>query len=158
WRDAGWVETAMARAESSQLERAIGQPILNSEQQRAVDAITQAGGRFESFLLEGVTGSGKTEVYLAAAAQCIANGGQVLILVPEINLTPQFEHRIAAAIPGRRAVTLHSRLSTGVRKHNWLACAVGAADLVLGTRLAVFTPLPRLALIIVDEEHDPSYK
>ncbi len=105
-----------------------------------------------------MTGSGKTEVYLAAAAAAIAAGGQVLILVPEINLTPQFLQRIADTLPGRRTVTLHSRIPAGERLRHWRAAATGEADLVLGTRLAVFAPLPRLALVVVDEEHDPSFK
>jgi len=131
---------------------------LNDDQQRATRAIDDAAGSFTPCLLQGVTGSGKTEVYLAAAAERIAARGQVLILVPEINLTPQFEHRIRAALPGRRTVMLHSRLPPSKRRANWCAAAAGEADLVLGTRLAVFTPLPRLALIVVDEEHDPSFK
>ena len=97
-------------------------------------------------------------MYLEAAAERIAAGGQALILVPEINLTPQFEQRIRDALPGHRTVTLHSRLSAARRRSNWCRAAAGEADLILGTRLAVFTPLPRLALIVVDEEHDPSFK
>ncbi len=131
---------------------------LNSDQQSAASAIVSATGSFTPFLLQGVTGSGKTEVYLAAAAECMAAGGQVLILVPEINLTPQFRQRLAAALPDRRTVTLHSRLPARERLRNWCEAASGAADLVLGTRLAVFAPLPRLGLIVVDEEHDPSFK
>ncbi len=90
--------------------------------------------------------------------QCIAAGGQALILVPEINLTPQFLQRINAALPTLRTVTLHSRLPAGERLRNWCRAAAGDVDLVLGTRLAVFAPLPRLGLIVVDEEHDPSFK
>ena len=131
---------------------------LNADQENASKAIDDAAGTFAPCLLQGVTGSGKTEVYLAAAAGRIAAGGQVLILVPEINLTPQFEHRIRDALPGHRTVTLHSRLPPGQRRANWCDAATGNADLVLGTRLAVFTPLPRLSLIVVDEEHDPSFK
>jgi len=131
---------------------------LNPDQQRAAAAITDSAGSFAPFLLQGITGSGKTEVYLAAAAACIAAGGQVLILVPEINLTPQFGQRIADALQSHLTVTLHSRLPAGERLRNWCAAASGNADLVLGTRLAVFTPMPRLGLIVVDEEHDPSFK
>jgi primosomal protein N' (replication factor Y) len=131
---------------------------LNADQARAAEAIIAAAGSFAPYLLQGVTGSGKTEVYLAAAAECIAAGGQVLILVPEINLTPQFRQRIAEALPASRTVTLHSRLPAGERLRNWCEAASGHADLVLGTRLAVFTPLPRLGLIVIDEEHDPSFK
>jgi len=131
---------------------------LNAEQQRAVAAIAQAHGRFAPFLLDGITGSGKTEVYLAAAARCIAAGHQVLLLVPEINLTPQLLQRIASALPGRRAVTLHSGLPAAMRRGHWREAAAGTVDLVLGTRLAVFAPMPRLGLVVVDEEHDSSFK
>src|SRR4029453_10185985 len=110
------------------------------------------------FLLHGVTGSGKTDVYLGAAASVIAAGGQVLVLVPEINLTPQFEARVRAALPERVTVTMHSGLADGARRSHWLAASNGEADLVLGTRLAVFCPMPRLALVVIDEEQDGSYK
>ena len=157
---AGWVEPAALR-QTRCMRRGDAAPIgppLNDDQQRAAAAIVAAHGTFAPFLLQGVTGSGKTEVYLAAAAAAIAAGGQVLILVPEINLTPQFLQRIADTLPGRRTVTLHSRIPGGVRLRHWQQAAAGEADVVLGTRLAVFAPLPRLALIVVDEEHDPSFK
>jgi primosomal protein N' (replication factor Y) (superfamily II helicase) len=109
-------------------------------------------------LLHGVTGSGKTEVYLGAAAQALAAGQQALVLVPEINLTPQLEARFAARFAGKVIVSLHSALTPAQRLRSWLAAHLGLADLVLGTRLAVFASMPRLGLIVVDEEHDPSYK
>ena len=109
-------------------------------------------------LLHGVTGSGKTEVYLRAVDAALAAGRQALVLVPEINLTPQLEARFAERFAGRRIVSLHSGLTPAQRLRHWLAAHQGAAEVVLGTRLAVFTPLPRLGLIVVDEEHDPSYK
>ncbi|HEY0858021.1 MAG TPA: primosomal protein N', partial [Albitalea sp.] len=109
-------------------------------------------------LLHGVTGSGKTEVYLRAAEQALADGRQALVLVPEINLTPQLEARFAERFAGRRIVSLHSALTPAQRLRHWLAAHLGLADLVLGTRLAVFASMPRLGLIVVDEEHDPSYK
>jgi primosomal protein N' (replication factor Y) len=140
--------------------RRTGAPVamaLNGDQQGAADAIVAAQG-FAPILLDGITGSGKTEVYLAAAAACIAAGRQALLLVPEINLTPQLEAWIARALPGRRLVTLHSRLPAGTRRRAWRAAAAGEPDLVLGTRLAVFAPMPRLGLVVVDEEHDPSFK
>jgi primosomal protein N' (replication factor Y) (superfamily II helicase) len=130
----------------------------NDDQQAAVAAVCAAFGNFEPFLLQGVTGSGKTAVYLAAAEAAIARGGQVLLLVPEINLTPQLEASVCAALPGACAVTLHSRLADGARRAHWTAAARGEAQLILGTRLAVFCALPRLALIVVDEEHDASFK
>ena len=111
-----------------------------------------------AMLLHGVTGSGKTEVYLGAAAQALAGGKQALVLVPEINLTPQLEARFAERFAGRHIVSLHSALTPAQRLRNWLAAHLGLADLVLGTRLAVFASMPRLGLIVVDEEHDPSYK
>jgi len=109
-------------------------------------------------LLYGVTGSGKTEVYLRATERALAQGRQVLVLVPEINLTPQLEARFAERFAGTPTVSLHSGLTPAQRLRNWLAAHLGEAKLVLGTRLAVFASLPRLGLIVVDEEHDPSYK
>lgn len=109
-------------------------------------------------LLHGVTGSGKTEIYLRAAAQALRRGRQALVLVPEINLTPQLEARFAQRFAGRHIVSLHSGLTPAQRLRHWLAAHLGLADLVLGTRLAVFASMPRLGLIVVDEEHDPSYK
>ena len=136
-----------------------GAPPLNAAQQQAADAIAQADG-FAPTLLYGVTGSGKTEVYLQAAAQVLARDpdAQILILVPEINLTPQLETNIRARFPGVRVATLHSGLAEGERLVNWLAAHLGHARIILGTRLAILASLPRLKLIIIDEEHDPSYK
>ena len=131
---------------------------LNPPQRAAVDAIVAAHRSFAPMLLHGITGSGKTDVYLAAAAHFVAQGEQVLILVPEINLTPQFEQHVAAALPGVATATLHSRLATGARRKHWDAAANGTARIVLSTRLGVFAPLPQLALIVVDEEHDDSFK
>jgi primosomal protein N' (replication factor Y) len=105
-----------------------------------------------------VTGSGKTEVYLRAAARALDAGKQVLVLVPEINLTPQLEARVQAALPGVQTATLHSGLAAGARRANWDRAASGDAQVVLATRLGVFAPLPGLALVVVDEEHDDSYK
>jgi primosomal protein N' (replication factor Y) len=131
-------------------------PALNPGQAAAVQALAAAPPG--TFLLHGVTGSGKTEVYLQAAAAALAEGRQVLVLVPEINLTPQLEARFAARFAKHRLVALHSALTPAQRLKHWLAAHLGHADLVLGTRLAVFTPLPRLGLVVVDEEHDPSFK
>jgi primosomal protein N' (replication factor Y) len=131
-------------------------PALNPEQAAAVAALAQARGGVT--LLHGVTGSGKTEVYLREAQRVLEAGGQALVLVPEINLTPQLEARFAARFPQRRIVALHSALTPAQRLQHWLAAHLGAADLVLGTRMAIFASMPRLALIVVDEEHDPSYK
>lgn len=135
-------------------------PALNEGQRAAVEAIADARG-FAPMLLYGVTGSGKTEVYLQAAAQVLAQAdatAQILILIPEINLTPQLEANVRARFPGIDVVTLHSGLAEGERMTNWLAAHLGRARILLGTRLAVLASLPHLKLIIVDEEHDPSYK
>jgi primosomal protein N' (replication factor Y) len=136
-----------------------GMPPLNPEQQEAADAIGGASG-FTPALLYGVTGSGKTEVYLQACAQVLARDpqAQILILVPEINLTPQLEGNIRARFPGLMLATLHSSLSEGERMLHWLAAHQGQARIVLGTRLAILASLPHLQLIVIDEEHDPSYK
>ena len=115
-------------------------------------------GKGGTFLLHGVTGSGKTEVYLRSAEVALVAGRQVLVLVPEINLTPQLVERFTQRFAGRRIVALHSGLTPVQRISSWLTAHLGAADLVLGTRLAVFASLPRLGLVVVDEEHDPSYK
>ena len=141
-------------------------PTLNSAQQAAADAIADSATSpgFAPSLLYGVTGSGKTEVYLQAAAQLLAQRGdqpnpaQILILVPEINLTPQLEGNVRARFPGVAVVTLHSGLAEGERLTHWLAAHLGHARIVLGTRLAILASLPHLRLIIIDEEHDPSYK
>ena len=141
----------------------INTPDLKPEQQDAVDAIAAAQG-FAPLLLYGVTGSGKTEVYLQAAARILARSeavgelAQVLVLVPEINLTPQMESNIRARFPGVHVVSLHSGLAEGERTLNWLAAHQGMARIVLGTRLAILSSLPHLKLIVIDEEHDPSYK
>ncbi|MDP5008299.1 MAG: primosomal protein N' [Glaciimonas sp.] len=149
-------------------------PALNEAQQQAVDAIASGVG-FAPMLLYGVTGSGKTEVYLQAAAQILANDiknaehenqsgsdaenpAQILILVPEINLTPQLEGNIRARFPGVMVATLHSGLAEGERLRHWLAAHSGQARIILGTRLSVLASLPHLKLIVIDEEHDPSYK
>ncbi len=132
-------------------------PALHPAQQQAIAAVTASLGTFQSFLLEGVTGSGKTEVYLQLAAEVLRQGRQVLVLVPEIGLSAQtvarFEQRLGIRVP-----TLHSALADGARARAWLHAASGAATVLLGTRSAVFTPLPKAGLIIVDEEHDTSYK
>ncbi len=141
----------------------VNTPQLKPEQQEAVDAIAGAQG-FAPLLLYGVTGSGKTEVYLQAAARILAQHeaagevAQVLVLVPEINLTPQLESNIRARFPGVHVVSLHSGLAEGERTLSWLAAHQGQARIVLGTRLAILSSLPHLKLIVIDEEHDPSYK
>jgi primosomal protein N' (replication factor Y) len=136
------------------------EPALTDAQAAAMAAIdgALASAAPETVLLHGVTGSGKTEVYLRAAQAVLARGRQALVLVPEINLTPQLVDRFTRRFAGRRIVALHSGLTPAQRLRSWLAAQLGLADLVLGTRLAIFAGLPRLGLIVVDEEHDASYK
>lgn len=133
-------------------------PAPNAAQAQAIDRIGAALGTFRTFLVHGITGSGKTEVYLRLIATVIGRGQQALALVPEIGLTPQLESRFRQAFPGARIAVLHSALEDTPRTHAWLDAARGDAQIVLGTRLAVLTPLPRLGLVVVDEEHDPSFK
>jgi primosomal protein N' (replication factor Y) len=145
------------RAPSSRVATDIAPgPELNDEQRAAVDAIAAIDG-FGSLLLEGVTGSGKTEVYLQAIAQCLARGRQALVLVPEIGLTPQTLARFRARL-GVEVHALHSGLNDTARARVWAAAARGEARVIVGTRSAVFVPLPEAGLIVVDEEHDGSYK
>lgn len=128
-----------------------------AEQQAAIDAIRDAGGTFAPFLLFGVTGSGKTEVYLHAARDARAAGRGVLILVPEIGLTPQLIAEATRRFPGETAV-LHSALSGPERWQAWRDVAAGRARIVIGARSAVFAPVRDLGLVVVDEEHDAAYK
>jgi len=132
-------------------------PELEPEQQHAVSSVHDALGQFSPFLLHGVTGSGKTEVYLRCLEPVLQKNQQVLILVPEISLTPQLMRRFQRRISGC-LVSLHSALNDTERMQNWLLAAKGHADVVIGTRSAVLAPLPRLGLVIIDEEHDGSLK
>jgi len=131
-------------------------PVLNEQQHAAVEAITQANG-FAAFLLDGITGSGKTEVYLQAIIHCLQRGKQALVLVPEIGLTGQILDRFARRL-GVVVHALHSGLSDNARAKVWAAAQRGQAQVIVGTRSAIFTPLPHAGLIIIDEEHDSSYK
>lgn len=131
-------------------------PTLNDEQTEAVDALRARPG-FQPWLLEGVTGSGKTEVYLHAIADCLARGRQALVLVPEIGLTPQTLHRFRRRL-GVPVHVLHSGLTDAERARVWAAAWRGEARVIVGTRSAVFVPLPQAGLIVIDEEHDGSYK
>ncbi len=139
-------------------QRALESPLIfNEEQQSAYDAISMSLGRYQCFLLHGITGSGKTEVYLQTITKVIAQGQQVLVLVPEIGLTPQLIHRFQARFSETMAV-MHSHLNDKERYTAWRKAVSGQARIILGTRSALFTPLPQLGLIIVDEEHDLSFK
>ncbi|HEY0200679.1 MAG TPA: DEAD/DEAH box helicase, partial [Burkholderiaceae bacterium] len=130
---------------------------LHAEQAEALARINNGPG---PFLLFGATGSGKTEVYLQAVQRLLQADpqAQALIMVPEINLTPQLEARFGERFGAQAVVSLHSGMTNPQRLKSWLAAHAGAARIVLGTRMAVFASLPRLRLIVVDEEHDPSYK
>ncbi len=164
----GWRNIVAALKEKSLVEsqemfsdtESPSQPVsmtLNQEQRLAADYICSQLGQFNSILLQGITGSGKTEVYLAAARQCIAEGNQVLILVPEISLTPQLVARVRDQLGGK-VCTLHSGMTDRNRYNTWWMAKQGLACAVLGTRSAVFTCLKSPGLIVVDEEHDMSYK
>ena len=134
-------------------------PALNDEQTLAVKNIVQDADGFKAWLLHGITGSGKTEVYIRLMQHILQNDyAQVLVLVPEINLTPQLEARFRSRLPDFPLVSLHSNLSESERLHHWQLSQSGVAKIIIGTRLSIFTPLPYLKLIIIDEEHDSSYK
>jgi primosomal protein N' (replication factor Y) len=132
--------------------------VLTAEQLAAIAEVRARLGAFQAFLLLGVTGSGKTEVYLHAIAAALEAGRQALLLVPEIALTPQLEALVVQRFPGTPLVSLHSRLAASERLDHWRAACEARARIVLGTRLAVFAPLPELGLIVVDEEQDASFK
>ena len=157
WAKQGWIETT--EAAKSVLEQAShSEFVLNADQQKASDEIQTAFGKFQSFLLYGITGSGKTEVYFDAMAKVLAQGRQVLFLLPEINLTPQLLKRVENRFADVPTAVLHSQMAAGRRTQDYLRAMLGQAKLVIGTRLAVFTPLPDVGLIVVDEEHDGSFK
>ena len=154
WVEQGWIETTEAAKpvlRSSEFQ-------LNANQQQASDEIQTTFGSFQPFLLYGITGSGKTEVYFDAMAKVLAQGRQVLFLLPEINLTPQLLKRVENRFADVPTAVLHSQMAAGKRTQDYLRAMLGQAKLVIGTRLAVFTPLPDVGLIVVDEEHDGSFK
>ncbi len=153
--DRGWIEQATP-ASVSPAPLSVP-PRLNSAQRDACLAIDQAKGNYVPFLLDGVTGSGKTEVYLDCVAKTVSRGCQAMVLVPEIALTPQLVERFQARLGGSLAV-MHSGLTPGERHRAWWRSREGSTAVVLGTRSAIFAPLSRPGLIIVDEEHDLSYK
>ena len=161
WAEQGWIETT--EAAKPILRPYHGQAshsefVLNADQQKASDEIQTAFGSFQPFLLYGITGSGKTEVYFDAMAKVLAQGRQVLFLLPEINLTPQLLKRVENRFADVPTAVLHSQMAAGRRTQDYLRAMLGQAKLVIGTRLAVFTPLPDVGLIVVDEEHDGSFK
>jgi primosomal protein N' (replication factor Y) len=151
---AGWIrETASTPAKPG----FVAAHRLTPEQESAVTAVRSCDA-FAVFLLYGITGSGKTEVYLHAIAGTLASGRQALVLVPEIALTPALESAVRSRFPGARIIVQHSGMPQAERVRGFLDAQAGDADIVLGTRLAVFVPLPRLGLLVVDEEQDASFK
>jgi primosomal protein N' (replication factor Y) len=158
WQARGWIEWCDAPASVDAARASAPRPEATDEQAAVLAALDEAGTGFAAHLLFGVTGSGKTELFLRAAERALDAGRQVLMLAPEIHLTPQLVKAVRERFPARTLVAQHSGMADGERARAWHAAASGAADIVLGTRLAVFTPLPRLGLIVVDEEHDASYK
>ena len=161
WAEQGWIETTEAAKPvlmSYHGQASHSEFVLNADQQKASDEIQTAFGKFQPFLLYGITGSGKTEVYFDAMAKVLAQGRQVLFLLPEINLTPQLLKRVENRFADVPTAVLHSQMAAGKRTQDYLRAMLGQAKLVIGTRLAVFTPLPDVGLIVVDEEHDGSFK
>ncbi|WP_448979204.1 primosomal protein N' [Neisseria sp.] len=161
WAEQGWIETteaAQPALRSYHGQASHSEFVLNADQQQASDEIQTAFGKFQPFLLYGITGSGKTEVYFDAMAKVLAQGRQVLFLLPEINLTPQLLKRVENRFADVPTAVLHSQMAAGKRTQDYLRAMLGQAKLVIGTRLAVFTPLPDVGLIVVDEEHDSSFK
>jgi primosomal protein N' (replication factor Y) len=157
WEVKGWARKTAGECLPTPLASTLAPPPLSADQARAVQEVRAGDDAFRCFLLYGVTGSGKTEVYLQLVARALAMQRQALVLVPEIGLTPQLVERFRRRFAVPIAV-LHSGLNDSERLCAWLAAASGRAPIVLGTRSAVFTPLRDLGLIVVDEEHDPSYK
>lgn len=153
WREKEWVEVVES-------DGCVGDApyTLNVEQQQAVDTVKASLSSFKTFLLYGITGSGKTEVYFEVMASVLKQGRQVLFLLPEINLTPQLVQRVSDRFPQISQVVLHSQTTAVKRTQGYLQAQLGRVNLVVGTRLSVFTPLPNLGLIVVDEEHDGSFK
>lgn len=155
WAKQGWVERVAPERPAFQVAAA---PCLNREQNNAVNAVLKSLGQFQPWVLQGVTGSGKTEVYLRLIEAVLRRHEQSMVLVPEINLTPQLIARFTQRFPTTRLAVLHSQLSESERLVAWVEAWQGRAGIIVGTRLSVFVPLLRLGLIIVDEEHDGSFK
>jgi primosomal protein N' (replication factor Y) len=156
----GWVEQFEMPVGAGGISETVAggrSPVPSDEQQAAIETVYAARDHFQSFLLDGVTGSGKTEVYLSLIQRIIALGRQVMVLIPEIGLTPQIVERLRDRLSVPMAV-LHSGLSDGERLQAWSAARDGRAAVVVGTRSAVFVPLARPGLFVIDEEHDPSFK
>jgi primosomal protein N' (replication factor Y) (superfamily II helicase) len=156
WMKSGWVNAVPMP--TIQIPKPSSPPTLTAEQESVVNTITTEITQFNTWLLHGITGSGKTEVYLRLIAQVLSQGKQTLVLIPEISLTPQLEAVFRARFCTTHLVNLHSGRNDTERMTGWLQALRGEAKIILGTRLAVFTPLANLGLIIVDEEQDSSFK
>src|SRR5690606_22196540 len=153
----GWAEeTVVSRGQ--QTTTVTTAPAATAEQAEAIAAMTAMANQFTPWLLQGVTGSGKTEVYLQVAATILAQQKQVLILVPEINLTPQLEAIFRQRFPASPLISLHSGVTDNERLQGWCQAQHQQTGIVLGTRLAIFTPFANLGLIVIDEEQDSSFK
>jgi primosomal protein N' (replication factor Y) len=154
----GWIEKEEVKEDQKAYTKTPPPP-LNSDQQQACAEILKTKATFKAWLLYGITGSGKTEVYMRLIEEALQKEhAQVLVLVPEINLTPQLESRFRSRFENYTLVTLHSHLTDNERLTHWRMAKEGQAQIVIGTRLSVFTPIPKLSLIIIDEEHDASFK
>ena len=154
----GWIEKNEVTLDSRAYKE-VPIPPLNSDQQKALHSILEKKQKFAPWLLYGITGSGKTEVYIRLIETVLKKErAQVLVLVPEINLTPQLESRFKSRFEKYTLVTLHSHLTDNERLNHWKLAKDGDAQIIIGTRLSIFTPMPHLSLIIIDEEHDTSFK
>lgn len=152
WEANGWIK----KKQFSPILTISDGPTLNAAQQQAINEIQF--DHYHCYLLYGITGSGKTEVYLALIGKVLQKNRQILVLVPEISLTPQLIKQFIKRFPGTKIVALHSKLSDKTRFNAWHEASVGHAQIVIGARLSIFTPLPNLGLIVIDEEHDQSFK
>ncbi len=156
-RERGWTEEVWLDPPPSPWAPTCAGVNLNPDQASAIDQVRAHGNGFGVFLLEGVTGSGKTEVYLELVQDCLRRGRQALVLIPEISLTPQLHERFRSRF-GHQVAVFHSGLSDRQREQTWLGARNGEVGIILGTRSAIFLPMPKLGLFLVDEEHDLSFK
>ncbi len=157
--DMGCLQKTEVVAVKPSLQSSTTEPTLNTEQQQVIQFVLNEAKQFKPWLLYGITGSGKTEVYIQILKTILAEkGAQALVLVPEINLTPQLEARFRSRLSDYPLATLHSNLTESERLQSWQAANSGDARIVIGTRLSVFSSMPKLKIILIDEEHDGSYK
>ncbi|MEO1946442.1 MAG: primosomal protein N' [Methylophilaceae bacterium] len=158
-KEMGCLQQTEVVAVKAGLQSSNVEPTLNAEQQQVIRSVLGEANHFKPWLLYGITGSGKTEVYIQLLKTVLAEkGAQALILVPEINLTPQLEARFRSRLSEYPLATLHSNLSESERLQSWYSASTGEAKIVIGTRLGVFSAMPNVKMILIDEEHDSSYK